>query len=307
MRYIAWIVAAALPAAAVLIGMVREAPAAERSPEPGRPPGWAAAVEPRAFRDPPRWHLGASPVFIGMWNGDLNVKSLSESVPALGASFKATPRALDAINGRNFDLQVVGAKLDVRLGLPALALPLGSLHPSIEAGAGGVSFRQDIGIGPVLAGGPLQRYQYVGSGFFGSAGAALAWAAGPYFLRAAGSGEFIPEADTGNSEHIAGASADFAYRRAAVEGTLGRSFLDRQVGIYLGVAHSWTWVDIEEVRPFTPAPGTVIRRSFDLEATRTQGIAGFDFQWVPGRFGGNFEWRFNAQDRFARLEITFLF
>lgn len=263
--------------------------------------------QPRMFQDPPGWTLGVSPVFVGMWNGDLDVDSQSEQVPASNLSVKASPAQLTGINGWNHDLQIVGSKLDVKLGLPALDLPLGRLHPSFTLGIGGVGFRQQIALGPILLGAPFQRFQLMGTGFFGTAGAGLAWALGNWYVRLAGGGELIPGAGARNSEHIPGASGSFAYQRAVVDGIVGRSFLDQQVGIYLGIARSWTWVSVEDFQPFPAPGGPQLRRVMDLSVTRTQGIVGLDFQWIPRRFGGNFEWRYDLQDRFARLSVMFLF
>ncbi len=264
--------------------------------------------QPRMFQDPPGWTLGVGPVFAGMWNGDLTVDRQTERVAARGLSSTASPAALRVIDKENHDLQLVGGKIDVRLGLPALDLPLGRLHPSFSLGAGGVHFRQQITLGPLLLGAPFQRFQLVGGGFFGTAGGGLTWALDHHwYVRAAGAGEFIPTADAGNSEHIPGASGSFSYRRAVAEGIVGRSFLDQQVGIYLGIARSWTWVGAEDVQPFPAAGGPPLRREMDLSVTRTQGIVGLDFQWVPRRFGGFFEWRYNQQDRFTRIGVTLAF
>lgn len=264
--------------------------------------------QPRMFQDPPGWTLGVGPAFTGMWNGDLTVDRQTERVGAGGPSTAASPAALRVIDKENHDLQLVGGKVELKLGLPALDLPVGRLHPSLSLGAGGIHFRQQITLGPLLAGAPFQRFQLMGGGFFGTAGGRLTWALDQHwYVRVGGSGEFIPSAAADNSEHIPGASGSFNYRRAVAEGIVGRSLLDQQVGIYLGVARSWTWVGVEDVQPFPAAGGPPLRREMDLSISRTQGIIGLDFQWVPRRFGGFLEWRYNQQDRFTRVGVTLLF
>jgi hypothetical protein len=242
-----------------------------------------------------------------MWNGDLHVDSVGERVQGQNLSRTASPSDLEAINGHNHDLQIVGAALQGKLGLPSVGVGLGRVYPALSLGAGGVTFRQDIAHRPLLLGGVRERYQLTGMQFFGTAGAAVTWALSDWYLRLKGNGEFIPETGTNRDNPLAGASGKFSYRRAVADATVGRTFLDQQVGLYLGAGKSWTWVNTEEFYPFPGPAGTSVRRTIDLSADRLQGIVGADFQWVPGRFGGNFEWRYDLQDRFIRIGITYIF
>ncbi len=262
---------------------------------------------PWMFQTPPGWRLGVSPVFVGMWNGDLHVDGVSEQVPALNSSLTASPAQLQYINAHNHDLQIVGAKLDAKLGFPSIGIGLGRLYPALTLGAGGVTFRQDSAFGPLLLGGTRGQYQLTGLGFFGTAEGAVTWALADWYIRFKGHGEFIPETGTSRDNPLAGTSGNFSYQRAVAEATVGRTFLDQMVGVYLGAGRSWTWVNVEEFYPFPGPPGTSLRRTMDLSEDRLQGIVGADFQWVPGRFGGNIEWRFNLQDRFIRIGLTYLF
>jgi hypothetical protein len=262
---------------------------------------------PWMFQTPPGWRLGMSPVFVGMWNGDLHVDSVTEQVPALNLSRTAPSAALSAMNNRNHDLQIVGADLQMKLGLPSVGVGVGRLYFGLTLGAGGVTFRQDISSPPSLFQGVQDKYQLTGLGFFGVAEGAATWALADWYLRLKGHGEFIPQAGTGRDNPLNATSGNFSYTRAAADATVGRTFLGQQIGLYAGVGNSWTWVNVEEFYPFPGPAGTRLQRTMSLSANRLQGIAGADFQWAPGRFGGNFEWRFDLQDRFISVGVTYLF